>query len=491
MKLSMPMALFGLALLGLNSVSLAQDMAKNDFDFAIPNRALQRPETESTPIIFVSRGTNAKEWESLKDFANPVTEQVIDPVTKKMTTRKVVKIKMPLGLNTIPSVPPENPLTWERFELGKKLYFDTSLSSDNTVSCATCHDPSKGYSDARKTSTGIASKVGGMNAPTVLNSVYNRFQFWDGRAASLEEQAQGPVQNPSEMFDGKGNAWHEAVKRIRSNPEYKGLFEKEFGTPATRDAIAKAIATYERLVFSGNSIQDRAELAARIRAIDEDSTNFTPKPEDYEKVLKEAFAKKDNYALDALQLTDEKQIPEVAKSIDRGRILFLNKARCNSCHVGETYTDHTFHNLGVGVGKDGKLPTDQLGRYGSQATGHKDHAMIGGYKTPPLRGLLASKPYMHDGSEKTLAEVIEFYDRGGNANEFLDPKMRDIEAEEAYMLAQKNGTKYEGPMPALFTSANTPIIPRKLNLTPAEKKDLEMFLRALEGEAPPAVLRKN
>ncbi len=488
MKFTLQLALYGLTLFALNPVSQAQDLGTVDLDFAIPNRALIRPDSEATPVVFISRGLNAKEWDTLKEFATPITETIVDPVSKKMTTRKVVKIKMPLGLNTPPSVPPENPLTWERFELGKKLYFDTTLSSNGTVSCATCHDPDKGFSDAGKTSKGIHGKVGGMNAPTVLNAGFNRFQFWDGRACTLEEQSQGPVQNVVEMFDGKGNAWNEAVKRLRNKPEYKGVFEREFGTPATRDAIAKAIATYERLVMAGNSIQDRTELAARVRAIEDDSTNFTPKVEDYEKVLKEAFTKKDKHALAALQLTEETQIPELAKSIERGRVLFLNKARCNSCHVGETYTDHTFHNLGVGVGKDGKLPADQLGRYAALATGHKDNSMIGSFKTPPLRGLLASKPYMHDGSEKTLAEVIEFYDKGGNANEFLDAKMRDTDAEAAYIDAIKKGTKYEGPAPALFASDKSPIIPRKLGLTAPEKKDLENFMRALEGEELPAIL---
>ncbi|MCS6896676.1 MAG: hypothetical protein NZM29_01775, partial [Nitrospira sp.] len=370
--------------------------------------------------------------------------------------------------------------------------FDPILSSDGTVACASCHAPDKGFSDASKTSKGIRGQIGGMNAPTVMNSAFNRFQFWDGRAVSLEHQAQGPVGNPIEMFDGSPeDAWHQAIKRIRGNPAYQGLFEAEFGHPATRDAAAKAIATYERTVLVGNSIHDRAELAARARAEEEESTKLDPVAKDYEKVLKEAVAAGDTHALAALGLgakPDAAALSAAAASIANGRALFFGKARCNSCHVGETFTDHTFHNLGVGA-VDGKLGPGQEGRYAALPLGAKDPSMYGAFKTPPLRGLLASQPYMHDGSERTLEDVIEFYDRGGNPNPYLDPKMRDTDAEKAYLAAQAGGPEYKGPKPALFTSGGRPIIPKKLELTPQEKKDLVNFLRALEGDPIDAVLK--
>lgn len=461
-----------------------------NYDFLLPNDTLKAPLTEQVPIVFVSRGLNKAEWEKLTDFISMSTEEVVDLASNKKFTRKVAKIKLPLGLNVPPVVPAENPLTLARFELGKKLYYDPILSSDGKVSCSSCHSPSKGFSDASKTSTGIGQQRGGMNAPTVFNSAFNRLQFWDGRAGSLEEQAQGPVQNTVEMCDDKPNPWHAAVKRVRASKEYAGLFEKEFGHVATRDASAKAIASYERLVLIGNAIQDRAEAAARARAIEEESTKFDPLPKDYEKVLKEAFAAKDTHALSALKLnieTDLAKVPEVAKSISNGRVLFFNKARCNSCHVGETYTDHTFHNLGVGA-KDGKLPADAVGRFGALSTGHKDPAVYGAFKTPQLRGLLASQPYMHDGSEKTLEEVVEFYDKGGNANEYLDTKMRDTDAEKAYMAAKAGGPAFKGTAPTVFTSGGWPIIPKKLELTADEKKDLVLFMRALESDPVPALL---
>ena len=473
--------LLGLAVIALvMPIIAAPKEDAGDLEVMLPNDALRRPFAEEVPMTFVSRGLNRAEWEKLPKFFNEVTEPALNLAAGKTVERKAIRIKLPLGLNVPPPVPGENPMTLARWELGKKLYFDPILSSDNTVSCASCHSPKLGFSDASKTSKGILGKVGGMNSPTVMNSAFNKFQFWDGRAATLEHQSQGPVGNNVEMFSGDPeDAWHAAIRRVRKSPEYAGLFEKEFGHPATRDAAAKAIATYERTVLVGNSIQDRAETAARVRAEDEETNKFDPLAKDYEKVLKEAVDARDTHALAALGLDDAAKVPEVAKSLANGRTLFFGKARCNSCHVGETYTDHTFHNLGVGA-KDGKLLPGQEGRFAAQPLGAKDVAMYGAFKTPPLRGLLASRPYMHDGSEKTLEEVVEFYDRGGNPNPYLDAKMRDTDAEKAFVSAKSDGKKV--PDPAVFTPGGWPIIPKKLELTPQEKKDLVLFLKGLEGD---------
>jgi len=461
--------------------SLGEDA---NLEWLIPNESLKKPLADQVPIVFVSRGQNRKEWESLPKYWNEGTEEVVVPVTKKPIVRKVIKIKLPLGLNLAPPVPAENPMTLNKWELGKRLYFDHVLSSSGSVACASCHDPGRGFTDHAQFSTGIGGAKGGMNAPTVLNSAYNRQQFWDGRAASLEDQAQGPVQNSLEMFSGKGHAWNDATRRVRNKEGYKSKFEQEFGHAATRDAIAKAIATYERTILVGNSINDRAEIAMRKRVEEDEGTNFTVKDVDYEKVLKDAFKAKDTPALEALSLDstkDEEKIPAVAKSINQGRVLFFGKARCNACHVGESFTDLGYHNLGVGA-KDGKLPPDQLGRFGSLGVGQKDPSLVGAFKTPPLRGLLVTKPYMHDGSEKTLEEVVEFYDKGGNANEFLDGKMRDYDSEQAYMKAKAGKEPWTGPEVTVFTRGGQPVIPLKLKLTPQEKKDLVMFLRSLESD---------
>jgi len=237
-------------------------------------------------------------------------------------------------------------------------------------------------------------------------------------------------------------------------------------------------------VLSGNSIHDRAELAMRQRAEDEGTGKFEFKAKDFETVLKAAFDARDAAALTALGLDAEKdaaKVPAVAKSLNNGRALFFGKARCNSCHVGDNFTDYQFHNLGVGV-KDGQLPADTLGRFAILPTGHKNPELIGAFKTPTLRHLLGTAPYMHNGSERTLEEVVEFYDRGGNAHEFLDPKMRDYEAEKAYELNRLQKTPYQGPEVKLFGKDQRPIVPLKLNLTPQEKHDLVLFLRALQGD---------
>ena len=478
------------AMLALVTTMPAQEP---ELDVDLPNEALKRPFAEQIPMVFVSRGQNKAEWEKLTKFFTEVKETALDPFTGKTVERTVVKIKLPLGLNTPPVVPGENQLTLSKWQLGKQLYFDSILSSDGTVSCSTCHTPKAGFSDASKTSKGINGSLGGMNAPTVINTAYNRLQFWDGRADSLEAQAQGPVQNNVEMFDGKGTPWNEAIKRVRKAPKYAGLFEKEFGHGATRDSAAKAIATYERTVLVGNSIQDRTDLAARLRAEEEETNKFEPQPKDYEKVLKAAVEAKDTHSLKALNLkdaSDADKIPALAKSINNGRLLFFGKARCNSCHVGETFTDHTFHNLGVGV-VDGKIKGGQEGRYGAQALGARDSALYGALKTPGLRGLLASAPYMHDGSEKTLEAVVDFYDKGGNANEFLDAKMRDFDAEKALYASKNGGPAYKGPEAKLFTRGGWPIIPKTLGLTADEKKDLVNYMRALEGEPIDMLLHKD
>ncbi len=302
---------------------------------------------------------------------------------------------LPLGLDPDSlQVPEDNPLTAAKVELGKLLYFDGRLSSDGTVSCATCHDPAKGFTDQKRVSTGVGGKTGTRNAPTVINTAYNFFQFWDGRAPSLEEQAKGPIENPVEM----ANTHDGAVKNIAAIKGYAPYFEKAFGDPeVTIDRIAQAIASFERTVLSGNSPWDRY-----------------------------------------VYLKDESALSEEAK---RGLALFEGKALCTRCHVGFNLTDGLFHNLGVGM----HAPEPDLGRY--TVTGEESDK--GAFKTPTLRDIQKTAPYMHDGSVATLEEVIELYDKGGEKNPWLDPKMEP------------------------------------LNLTEQEKKDLLAFLRSLEGDWKP------
>ncbi|MBA4067845.1 MAG: cytochrome C peroxidase [Isosphaera sp.] len=450
-------------------------------DYLLPNDTLMTPFRDRVPILFVTR--NQPGWDALPAFWTDATEDAVDPATGQKVTRKAVKIKVPMGLTTAPPVPPENPLTVEKWVLGKKLYYDKILSTDGTVSCASCHDPAKGFADGRKSSTGISGKLGPINSPTVFNAAYNKLQFWDGRAFTLEDQSQGPVGNALEMFGGKADPWEEAVARIRANPEYVKAFLAVFGHAPTRDAAAKAIAAYERTVLLGTGVQDRAEAAMRKRVVEEETGKFELKAADYAATLKAAFAAKDP-ALADLGLDPAKdagKTDEVAARVLNGRTLFFNKARCSNCHTGDTYTDGGFHNLGVGATKDGELPLGEFGRYTRLPTGHKDPNLVGAFKTPGLRGLLQTAPYMHSGDEKTLEQVVDFYDRGGNVNPYLDEKMRDTAAEAAYLRNVAEGKPVD-PAVRTFGPAKKPIIPLRLNLTPQEKADLVLFLKALNGD---------
>lgn len=449
-------------------------------NYLLPDESKMTPFKDRVPILFVTM--NQPEWKTLKNFWNDGTQETIDPTTGEKITQKVVKIKVPLGLTQAPPVPPENPMTVEKWVLGKRLYYDKILSTDNTVSCASCHSPERGFSDGQRTSTGINGAIGPINSPTIFNAAYNRFQFWDGRAASLEEQAQGPVGNDKEMFAGKGDPWEEAIARIRANPSYVQAFYRVFGHAPTRDAAAKAIATYERTILLGNSLDDKANALMRQRVIEEESGKFVLKAEDYAKALKAEFAAKSSVLKD-LGLDADKdagKIDEYAKRILAGRELFFGKARCSNCHTGDTFTDHSFHNLGVGA-KDGELPPSEFGRFAALPPGHKDPTMIGAFKTPGTRGLLWTAPYLHSGEEKTLEAVVEFYDRGGNVNPWLSEKMRDTDAEAAYIRARAQGQPVD-PNVKTYGPSKRPIIPLKLNLTAQEKADLVLYLKALNGD---------
>lgn len=280
----------------------------------------------------------------------------------------------PSGLPPIPW-PKDNPYTIEKAELGKLLYFDTRLSSDGTVSCASCHQVADAFTDHRKFSQGIRGNLGSRNSPTVINTAYQSHYFWDGRAQSLEEQAKGPLANPLEMtaYDTPHKAYEECQNKIKMIPGYCELFKAVFGTDeCTVDQMAQAIATFERTVVSGNSPYDRY--------IAGDQTAMTPE------------------AIHGLSV--------------------FKQARCNNCHGGFNFTDGRFLNIGVGM--DAKEP--DLGRY----LVTKKQWDIGAFKTPTLREVALTAPYMHDGSLNTLEEVIDYYDRGGIPNSNLSPMLKPL-----------------------------------------------------------------
>lgn len=452
-------------------------------DDGLPNGAKTLPFKDDARIEFVA-STSAAEWNKLTKFWNETTEEAVDPATGATVTKRLVRIKVPLGLANGPTVPAENPMTVAKWELGKKLYFSKALSTNGTKSCASCHSPDTGWTDQSKVSTGINDQLGGANAPTVMNSGYHKFQFWDGRAASLEDQSQGPVGNPIEMFAGKGDPWTEALARVSQDADLVKRFEQVFGQKPNRDAAAKAIACFERTVLIGNSVYDRAEVNKRKRLLDDEFGKNEVIAEDVAKAVADAFKANDAAALKALNLDPAKDAGKAAavgERIANGRAIYFGKARCSNCHVGENFSDYGFHNLGVGA-KDGTLPADAFGRYAALPTGHKDFSTVGAYKTPGLRGLLDTAPYMHDGSETTLEAVIDLYDRGGNVNEFLSPKMRDAEAEAAYRKAKAEGKNPKLPEHGMLDRAGNPIIPYQLKLTAEEKADLVLFLRALQSD---------
>ncbi len=306
---------------------------------------------------------------------------------------------VPLGLPSV-SYPENNPQTPEKIALGDKLFNDKRFSDTGQVSCATCHDPAKAFTDSPlKVSEGIQGLTGTRNAPTVINSVYFESMFWDGRSPDLEDQALHPFTNPVEM----GLKDHQPILDIvRSDPEYTKAFKAVFGKSGeniTMTEVTQAIAAFERTKISGNSPFDRWYYGGETEAL-------TP-------------AQK------------------------RGFDLFVNEGRCVSCHLIEQtqalFTDNRFHNVGVGINTiqndipelaseyiaaklsaeevDVKVLSDkrssELGRF-ALTTGFDD---LGSFKTPTLRNIAATAPYMHDGSQATLRDVVVHYNNGGVTNE--------------------------------------------------------------------------
>jgi len=338
-----------------------------------------------------------------------------DPISAAQTQK--FQFSVPAGLPADlweALIPKDNPLTAAKVALGEKLFFDKRLSVDRTVSCATCHDPATAFAESNMVAIGIENRKGARNSPTMLNAIFNELQFWDGRAATLEEQAKLPLINSLEM-GMKDHA--QVVARVREVPEYQREFAAVFGNEGiTIDTIAKAIASFERTQLSGNSAFDRFIAG------------------------------------------DQTAISESAK---RGWVLYNGKARCITCHAfnqsSPFFTDFKFHNIGVAA-KDQNFPAlvrrtrqllgqssekqkelmdelalapgfSELGRY----IVTKQPKDIGAFKTPSLRDIELTAPYMHNGSEKTLLDVVKFYDKGGEANPNLDGGMRPLKLTDPEM----------------------------------------------------------
>lgn len=333
--------------------------------------------------------------------------------------QRLTSTKVPSGISESlwrRRIPNENPMSARKVALGRALFFDKRLSADRTISCATCHDPARAYTDGNRFALGVKANQGTRNTPTILNAVFADSLFWDGRARSLEEQVTHPLMSSFEM--GMGSK-QELVARVASQPEYQRRFKQVFNSAEIDvDTISKAIAAYERTLLSGNSPFDRF------------------------------------IAGDAAAISDSQR---------RGWELFKGKAKCIECHTYASntpfFTDFKFHNTGVAatdllfntlserlsVAKDSPLNLahatgfSELGRF--TITLARDD--VGAFKTPTLRDVELTSPYMHDGSLGTLIDVVQFYNRGGGPNSHLDARI-------------------------------TP-----LKLTPAEVNDLVEFMRSL------------
>jgi cytochrome c peroxidase len=272
----------------------------------------------------------------------------------------------PLGLDAYYPVPVSNPMTPGGVALGKRLFFDTQLSIDFTLSCASCHQPAHAFSDTVAQSHGVRGQTTSRNAPSLLNRAYGQIFFWDARAALLEETVTQPIRNPREL----GLDLIALVERLWQNPSYRSEFQAEYSDGITETNIARSLASYVRSLRAGDSPFDRYMAG--------DRTAMSP----------EAIA---------------------------GLRVFAGKGNCVACHIGATLTDERLHNTGVSVGLDA----------GRQVVTAVD-ADRGKFKVPSLRNVALTAPYMHDGSLATLEAVVDFYDRGGGSNPNLDPEIKPL-----------------------------------------------------------------
>ncbi len=323
-------------------------------------------------------------------------------------------------------VPRNNPLTPAKVELGRKLFFDPRLSADGRISCSTCHDPKLAFTDGKAVAEGIFDRRGTRNSPSLLNAMFNTGQFWDGRADTLEDQAIQPLINKLEMGN---DSYDDVVKRLRATPEYRAEFQSVFGGEVTVERVGRAIAAFERTLVSGDSPLDRFIAG------------------------------------------DQSAISDAAR---RGFTLFRGKARCSRCHTFSDavpfFTDFNYHNTGVAANHpnfnklarqayevvDTDRAKEVISKLAAEDGGQElgrvlvtYHVFdIGSYRTPSLRNISLTAPYFHDGSARTLADVVKFYNGGGRQNINRD---WDLEA---------------------------------LVLTEDEQKDLIAFLESLAGRMP-------
>jgi cytochrome c peroxidase len=338
-----------------------------------------------------------------------LTAEQIDGWLADVKNYVVLKPELPLGLAAgaaeIKGID-KNPLTRAKIELGRQLYFDTRLSVDDTISCASCHDPDKGYARETQFGVGVEGQTGDRNSPVAYNRILSGPQFWDGRAESLEAQAVGPIANPIEM----GNTHEACVETLRGIEGYSKQFEAVFDDGVTIDNVGRAIASFERAIVTQPAPWDYYEqLEGFEKAYADDIADLEELKEEDPELLDEYMALK--------QASDEHPISESA--IRGGKLFFSDKAGCTACHLGANFSDEKYHNLGVGM--DVEEPAH--GRFAVSGN-EVDH---GAFKTTTVRNVSLTAPYMHDGSQKTLLEVVEWYAKGGHPNQYLSEKVKKLE----------------------------------------------------------------
>ena len=330
----------------------------------------------------------------------PAVEPPAKPTPKPGAEEASGLPKIPRGLPLLP-VPKENPMTPEKVELGKQLYFDGRLSKDGTISCATCHDPQKAWAEHEPTSTGIGKKVGERNSPTVINAAYAPAQFWDGRAKSLEEQALGPIENLKEM----GHKLDAMIAELSKLKGYEQQFKKVFGTGVTQDGVAQAIAAFERTILSGNSPYDR-------------------------------FKEGDQQALNEAQ--------------KRGLELF-ESAGCGTCHAPRTFSNGGYFNAGVGMDKE--KPDE-----GRKVVTGNDRD-LGKFRVPALREVANTWPYFHDGSVQKLEEAVALMAAGGKDNPNLSVMLKAVREAKLTEANQKDLVEFLKALSGEYPIVKPPKLP--------------------------------
>lgn len=400
------------------NVLLASGLMAGAFNFAsAAEPATERVQLGTSSLTAGIAGKGVLKLDEVKKWlANPANHSVLDP-------------ELPLGLSAgaqqIQGLK-ENPLTRAKIELGRQLYFDTRLSADNTVSCASCHHPDEGYARHTQFGVGINGQEGGRNSPVSYNRILSAAQFWDGRANSLEAQAIGPIANPIEM----GNTHANAVKTVAGIAGYELQFKAVFGgsNAVSIENVGKALASFERAIVTGPSAYDFSEGFASFAKMSAD--DLAELKED----SPEAYAR---YETLKKGVADH---PMSASALRGQKLFFSTEVNCAACHVGANLADEKYHNLGIGM--DAKEP--DVGRFAVT----KDPKDWGAFKTPTVRNVALTAPYMHDGSLKTLEDVVEHYNKGGTPNKGLSDKVK------------------------------------KLNLTAQQKTDLVEFMKACTGSLP-------